>query len=149
MKKYALAILTLGLVGFSSAKAAQIPLNFINTNDCARARHEVMLLNSPSVQVYAECSRYIYRGFGSDQGGWYNYRLTSVAHVQGRVRVGERVRMNDINTNDCAWAKREISLLKSSTVRVQAVCSPYIYQGYGSRQGGWYNYRLYTSISRK
>ncbi len=148
MKKYALALLAFGMLGFSSAKASQIQLNYIDTNDCRRAQHEVSLLNSASVQVYAECSRYIYRGYGSDQGGWYNFRLTTVVHTPYRVRRGERVRMNDIDTNDCAWAKREISLLNSATVRVRAVCSPYIYQGYGSDQGRRYNYRLYTTINK-
>ncbi len=148
MKMLAFAILSIVLSAATFAKADQLQLNYIDTNNCTRAQNEVRLLRSFGVAVYADCSDYYYRGYGSDQGGWYDYRLTTVIDVAGPIYAGVPVRMNDIDTNDCTFAQHEISLLNSRNVRVDAVCSPYIYEGYPSSNGRFYNYRLYTTITK-
>jgi hypothetical protein len=55
------------------------------------------------------------------------------------------IQLGFINTNDCAHAKAEISLLNTANAQVNTVCSP---PGrYTSDNGQTYNYRLYTTVT--
>lgn len=135
---------TLFVLGASAAHAGEIRLNFINTNDCARAQSEVMLLNSPQTHVTAVCQGPGY--FPSDNGMVYAFRLFTTVEVPGPLSPGMVFRLNDIDTNDCTWAQSEIQLLNSARIRVEAECSPYTYHGYPSNNGQWYDYRLFTTL---
>ncbi len=147
MQKITLILASLVVSGFSMAtQADQMRLNDINTDNCGRAQHEVRLLQTRSVRVDADCSAYVYRGYRSAAGRYYNYRLyTTIAAPD--LRPGVRVKLNDIDTDNCVWARSEVSLLNTRSARISAVCSPYVYRGYRSDNGRYYNYRLYTTLS--
>ncbi len=150
MKKLSIMLAVLFAIGSSVAHADSIRLNDIDTNDCAKAQYEVNILNLPraGIQVMTQCSPYIYMGYPSNNGRVYNYRLYTTVNFPGPIYPGQSFRLNDIDTNDCAWAQNEISILNSPQFRVTAVCSPYVYMGYPSDNGRVYNYRLYTTVTR-
>jgi len=148
MKKLSLFVAAILSLAAAVASADVIRLNDIDTNDCVRARQEVRLLRTRDVRVRAECSPYAYRGYPSNNGRYYDYRLYTSVEIPYNTYPGEQIQLNDIDTNNCSWARNEISILNlRNQVRVTAVCSPYSYQGYRSDNGRYYNYRLYTTMT--
>lgn len=59
----------------------------------------------------------------------------------------DSIQLGFIDTNDCARAQNEISLLNSAAVQVAAVCSDYAQGAYVSNNGQAYDYRLYTTVT--
>jgi hypothetical protein len=142
MKKIGLLLGAFLAFGVSAAKADLVALNFIDTNDCERARNEVALLNSTDIRVEPVCSTP--GAYASNNGRAYTYRLYTLVTVPNPVAPGSVLKLNDIDTNDCQWAQHEISLLNSRQYRVNAVCSG---PGqYPSNNGRVYRYRLYTTV---
>jgi hypothetical protein len=143
---FVLSLLALALAA-AQVKADSIQLNDIDTNDCVKAQKEVSLLNVSGITISSQCSAYSPSGYSSSQGKQYDYRLTSYLTVDGDLPSGTTIQLNDIDTNNCAWAQSEIVLLSSPKVQVEAQCSPYSQGGYKSSSGRYYDYRLYTTIT--
>lgn len=143
------AILFLMATAFSaSTQAAQeFQLNPINTNNCVRAHQAISQLDSPSVRVFANCLEYQYKGYKSSNGKYYNYRMLTSVKTDRDLQRGDSVAFAAIPTNDCEWMVKELHILNNSAVRVQAHCSPYIYQGYPAADGFNYNYEVYSTMT--
>jgi hypothetical protein len=145
MKKMGLGLGLVAAVVLSAsatvAKADSVVLGNIDTNNCARAQSEVDLLNSRAVRVQTACQA---GAFAGKNGEVYRYRLRTAAEVARNVRVGDRIRMANIDTDNCDAARSEIALLKSSAVSVAATCEAGEFRG---KNGRFYNYRLHTTIT--
>ena len=135
------------LVAVSAFADQDIGLNDIDTNYCEAAKNEVMLLNSPSTLVSSVCSPYSKGGYKSVEGDFYDYRLFTTVTVVGTVEKDAKIRLNDIDTNNCVRAKKEIDLLSKPPYKVNTLCSEYLKGGYKADNGKFYDYRLSSWIT--
>lgn len=144
MKKMGLAlglILAAMAASAGTAKADSVILGNIDTNNCSRAESEVDLLNSRAIEVKTYCQAGRFEG---QNGRVYRYRLRTAVDVARNVRVGDRIKLGNIDTDNCEAARSEIALLKSPAVKVDAVCEAGTFRG---KNGRFYDYRLHTTVT--
>ncbi len=130
-----------------SANAGEIQLNVIYTNNCEFAKNEIALLGSPDLKVNTICSAKVPQGFGIPGEQLYDYRMDTTVVTPNDVVVGQIFQLSEIHTDNCELAKKEVSLLNSSTVKVDPVCSDYIDPPFTSVNGKKYHYRLMTTLT--
>ncbi len=145
MKKLSLALASILLISGSQAMADTFNLGDINTDNCAKAQSEVMILNTAAVKVSAICSEP--GSFPSTTAQINRYQLYTTITTTDTLKVGQTLHLNDIGTNDCSYAQSIFASLNSNQYSVLTFCTPA--GKYLSDNGRMYNYRVFTSITVK
>lgn len=140
MKKSLIALVViLGVV--SIARADEIQLAGIDTDNCAAAQSEIRLLNGNGVTVSAVCQE---GSFVANNGRVYSERLETSVIVPYSVSPGQSITLASIDTNNCSAAQSEVKLLNSAQFSVISECEAGSFAG---KNGQVYAYRLNTAVN--